>query len=176
MGNGNGTVVWFTGLSGSGKSTLATEVASRLSAHGWTTEVIDGDDLRRNLSAGLGFNRADREENVRRAGYLAGVLARQTDFVLVALIAPYRALRNEIASKLANYCEVFVNAPLAVCEARDPKGLYRRARAGQIRNFTGLEDPYEPPLTPEFECQTDKESKEQSAERLFRLLTERRSR
>lgn len=171
MTNRNGMVVWFTGLSGSGKTTLARAVAERLTSLGWAVEVVDGDDLRRNLSAGLGFSRRDREENARRAACLAQALARRADFVLVALIAPYRALRAGIAANLPNYREVFVNAPLAVCEARDPKGLYRRARIGQLRHFTGLDDPYEPPLNPSLECRTDRESSEQSVQRVLYFLT-----
>lgn len=165
-----GATVWFTGLSGSGKTTLARAVAKRLTDLGWTTEVLDGDELRSQLSAGLGFSRRDREENARRAACMARALARHTDFVLVALISPYRSLRAEIAAKLPNFVEVFVNAPLAVCEARDPKGLYSLVRSGRLSHFTGIDDPYEPPLPPVLECRTDVESVAQSAQKVLRWL------
>lgn len=165
-----GLVVWFTGLSGSGKSTLAQTVAARLVSLGRRIEIVDGDDLRRRQSLDLGFSRRDREENVRRAACLARDLARRSDFVLVALIAPYRAIRAEIESQLLRYVEVFVNAPLSVCETRDPKGLYRRARSGQLTHFTGLDDPYEAPVKPHLECRTGEESIEESVQKVLQLL------
>lgn len=167
----NGVVVWFTGLSGSGKSTLAWALARRMNDLGWTVEVIDGDDFRKNLSYGLGFSRADRKENMRRAACLAEILVHHVDFVLVALIAPYREARSEVTGKLANYLEVYVNAPLSVCETRDPKGLYAKARDGRMKNFTGFDDPYEPPLSPELECRTDLESIDQSVRKVLHFAT-----
>jgi adenylylsulfate kinase len=165
-----GAVIWFTGLSGSGKSTLAQAVSARL--QGVPFEVLDGDCIRENLSRGLGFSREDRDENVRRAGYVAKLLARNDIIVLVALISPYRAARSEVREQMAGvrFIEVFVNAPLEVCEGRDPKGLYRRARRGEIASFTGLDDPYEAPLNPEVECRTDLESVEACVERVLFAL------
>lgn len=167
----NGLVVWFTGLSGSGKTTLARAVSSRLGELGWSVEVIDGDDLRMDLSARLGFSKSDREENVRRAACLAKAHAKRADFVLVAMIAPYRALRASVAAKLPTYREIYVNAPLAICEARDPKGLYSRVRAGTLKNFTGVDDIYEPPLTPALVCRTDRDSVEQSIQNVLSFIT-----
>lgn len=166
-----GLVVWFTGLSGSGKSTLARATALQLGRLGLAVEVIDGDDLRHGLCADLGFSRADREQNVRRACYLAQRLVRHCNYVLVAMIAPYRTLRAEVAATVQGYREVFVNAPLAVCEERDPKGLYRKARTGDIKHFTGLDDPFDPPLRPALECRTDRESVDFSAAKVVCWLT-----
>ncbi len=171
MAGGTGTVVWFTGLSGAGKSTLARAVAQSLGLQGCRVETIDGDDLRQNLSVGLGFSRADRAENARRAACLAQALARHSDYILVALITPYREDRKAVARMLPSYFEVYVNAPLAVCETRDPKGLYRRARSGRLSHFTGVDDPYEPPQSPALELRTDQDSIEKCTERVVRALT-----
>jgi adenylylsulfate kinase len=159
-----GAVVWMTGLSGAGKSTIARAMERELLAHGARVEVLDGDAIREKFSRGLGFSKQDRDENVRRAGYVAGLLARHGVVVLVALISPYRAARNQVREEMESsgirFVEVFVNAPLDVCEGRDPKGLYEKARRGEIPAFTGLEDPYEAPVSPEVECRTDRESVE----------------
>lgn len=169
-----GAVVWLTGLSGAGKSTIARAAEAELLARGTRVEVLDGDQIRENISAGLGYSKHDRDENVRRVGYVAGLLARHGVVVLVALISPYRAARMRVRATMENariqYVEVFVNAPLSVCEARDPKGLYGKARRGEIPSFTGLEDPYEPPLTPEVECRTDRESVETCVRRVLNAL------
>ena len=167
-----GRVVWLTGLSGSGKSTIARAVAEKLLGSGIPVEVLDGDTIRENFSRGLGFSKQDRDENVRRAGYVAKLLARHDIIVVVALISPYRAARNEVREQMEGipFIEVYVNAPLAVCEGRDPKGLYEKARRGEIPSFTGLDDPYEPPLSPDVECRTDQEGVEASANRVLNAL------
>jgi adenylylsulfate kinase len=165
-------VVWLTGLSGSGKTSIARAVEAALCERKVAVEVLDGDTIREKLSRGLGFSKQDRDENVRRAGYIAGLLAGHGVVVLVALISPYRAVRSEVRAQMAGlpFIEVYVNAPLAVCERRDPKGLYQKARRGEIASFTGLDDPYEPPLSPDVECRTDLESVEDSAKRVLNAL------
>ncbi len=156
-----GLTVWFTGLSASGKTTLCRAVYERLAARGCRLELLDGDTVRKHLSKGLGFSREDRDENIRRIGFVAGLLTRNGVIALAAAISPYRAARDEVRASIGDFVEVYVNAPLEVCEARDPKGLYRKARAGQLPAFTGIDDPYEPPPRPEVECRTDKESLEE---------------
>jgi adenylyl-sulfate kinase len=168
-----GLTVWFTGLSGAGKSTLSASVAARLRAEGCRVETLDGDEVRAYLSKGLGFSRADRDENIRRIGFVAGLLAKHGVIVLVSAISPYRAARDEVRGRVGNFLEVFVNAPLEVCEARDVKGLYRRARRGEIAGFTGVSDPYEAPTAAEVECLTDRETVEESAEKVLRAIRER---
>jgi adenylylsulfate kinase len=169
-----GAVLWLTGLSGSGKSTIARAIEAELLGHGVPVEVLDGDAIREKFSRGLGYSKEDRDENVRRAGYVAGLLARHGVVVLVALISPYRAARNRVRGDVEaagiQFVEVFVNAPLEVCEGRDPKGLYEKARRGEIPSFTGLEDPYEPPISPEVECRTDQESVETCARSVLSAL------
>ena len=162
-----GLTVWFTGLSGAGKSTICEAVRDRLEARGRKFEVLDGDVVRKHLSRGLGFSREDRDENIRRIGFVAGLLSRNGVIALVAAISPYRVIRDEVRAGIGNFIEVYVNAPLSVCEARDPKGLYRKARAGEIPAFTGVSDPYEPPLTPEVECRTDRESVAECVEKVL---------
>src|SRR5574340_235903 len=132
--------------------------------------MLDGDTVRQTLCKGLGFSKEDRDENIRRIGFVAGLLARNGILVLVSAISPYRAVRDEIRTSNANFIEVFVNAPLDVCEMRDVKGLYRKARAGQIPRFTGIDDPYEPPLQPEIECRTDLETVDESASKVLGYL------
>ena len=153
-----GATIWFTGLSGAGKSTLARAVGVELARRGCRVESLDGDEVRRRLCKGLGFSREDRDENIRRIGFVSELLTRHGVIVLVSAISPYRAVRDEIRSRIGRFMEVYVNAPLMVCEGRDPKGLYRKARAGEIPQFTGVNDPYEPPLHPEVECRTDRDS------------------
>jgi adenylyl-sulfate kinase len=148
-------LVWLTGLSGSGKSTLAQAVLGRLIAQGHRAEILDGDSIRTRLSKGLGFSREDRLENIRRIAFVGNLLARHGVIVLAPVIAPYRSIREEVRRGSQLYLEVYVNAPLEICEQRDPKGLYKRARAGEIAHFTGVDDPYEPPESPEVECRTD---------------------
>lgn len=153
-----GVTVWFTGLSGAGKTTLSCGVAQQLQALGLPVEVLDGDLVRQHLSKELGFSRADRDENVRRIGFVAEMLTRHGVIVLVSAISPYRATRQEVRQQIGNFIEVFVDAPLEVCEQRDVKGLYRKARAGLIRHFTGIDDPYELPEYPEVVCKTAEQS------------------
>lgn len=153
-----GVTVWLTGFSGAGKSTIARAVYTDLRMRGMRSEILDADELRQHLGRDLGFTKEDRDENVRRIGYIAGLLTRHGVIALVAAISPYRALRDEIRSKIERFIEVHVDAPLSVCEARDPKGLYRKARAGDLLCFTGIDDPYEKPLAPEVHLRTDVES------------------
>ncbi len=162
----HGLTVWFTGLSGAGKTTICRSVFTELLAQGLRVELLDGDDLRRHLNSDLGFSREDREENVRRIGFVARLLARNGVIALVAAISPYRAVRDEVRRTVGNFIEVHVNAPLSVCEERDPKGLYRKARAGEIKDFTGIDDPYEAPLTPEVRCDTDQETLRASTDKV----------
>jgi adenylylsulfate kinase len=163
-------VVWFTGLSGSGKSTIASGVASKLRRRGFAVQVLDGDIVRTTLGKDLGFSREDRCESLRRISYVAGLLTAHKVVVLVAAISPYSAVREEIRRNHTHFIEVFVNAPLEVCEERDPKGLYRKARAGIIQNFTGISDPYESPERPDIECRTDKENVETSCARVVEAV------
>ncbi|MGE3519446.1 MAG: adenylyl-sulfate kinase, partial [Vicinamibacterales bacterium] len=171
-----GAVVWFTGLSGAGKSTLSQSVGARLQG-ARPVEILDGDEVRTHLSKGLGFSREDRDANVRRIGFVARLLARNGVLAITAAISPYAAVRDEIRALVERdgvpFLEVFVNPRLDSLIARDPKGLYRRALAGEIEHFTGISDPYEPPLRPELVIETDQEPVEMSADRVYRLLVER---
>jgi bifunctional enzyme CysN/CysC len=168
-----GAAVWFTGLSSSGKTTLSRAVYERLWARGYRVELLDGDEVRLRLSCGLGFSKNDRNENVRRIGFVAEVLARQGVIALASAISPYREARDEVRSRISNFLEIYVNAPLNVCEERDVKGLYRKARSGDLSHFTGIDDPYEPPLRPEIECRTDLESVADCAERIVAAIEAR---
>jgi len=163
-------ILFFTGLSGSGKSTLAEGLESRLRAAGQLATVVDGDKLRTGLCRDLGYSEADRHENVRRATELAIHLADIGAVVIVALIAPFHADRIHAAERARSrgipFAEVFINSPLAVCEGRDPKNLYKRARAGEIPSFTGIDSPYEAPAQPDLELRTDTESVDQSLAKL----------
>ncbi len=172
-----GFILWFTGMSGAGKSTLSTAVRHRLEG-GHSVEVLDGDEVRTFLSRGLGFTRPDREENIRRIGYVARVLARHRVAVISAAISPYRACRDEVR-RLASeagipFIEVYAQASLEALAHRDVKGLYKKALAGEIPHFTGVSDPYEPPLSPEVTVRTDSETVEAGVERILAALRERR--
>lgn len=167
-----GVTLWFTGLSGAGKTTISAAVAEKLRSQGYKLEILDGDIVRQNLTKGLGFSKEDRDENIRRIGFVAHLLTRNDVIVVVSAISPYREIREEVRKRIGDFVEVFVNAPLAVCESRDVKGLYKRARAGEIKAFTGIDDPYEPPLEPEVECRTDKEELEESVAKVFDKLKE----
>ena len=171
---GDGLCVWLTGLSGSGKSTVGRMAAGQLRDRGYRVEVLDGDDLRQNLSAGLGFSREDREVNVRRIAWVADLLARNGVITFVAAVSPYRRPRDEARARMGDrFVEVYVRASVDECERRDVKGLYERARAGKIQGFTGVSDPYEEPLSPELVIETERESPEESATRLVELVEER---
>jgi adenylylsulfate kinase len=168
-----GFTLWFTGLSGSGKSTLATYLTPILTERGKSVEVLDGDEVRENLSKGLGFSKEDRDTNIRRIGYVANLLARNGCVAITAAISPYREVRDEIrrmTQQRASFVEVYVEAPLEVVEERDTKGLYKKARAGIIKNFTGISDPYEPPESPEITVHTGMESIEESAAKILSWL------
>ena len=172
-----GCVLWFTGLSGAGKSTLAARLSEMIEARHRHVEVLDGDLVRQHLSQGLGFTKEDRDMNVRRIGFVANLLARSSCCAIAAAISPYESVRQEIRAMVDNeraeFIEVFVNAPLSVVEERDTKGLYRRARAGELKNFTGVSDPYEEPSNPEVIVHTGEESIEESAGKVLLFLEER---
>jgi adenylyl-sulfate kinase len=170
-----GGIIWLTGLSGAGKTTIATELERELFARGRHVYVLDGDGIRHGLNNNLGFSADDRHENIRRVGEVARLFADAGVICVVALISPYRVDRDRVrsGSTTGSFIEVFVNAPLEVCEQRDVKGLYARARAGQISDFTGISAPYEPPLNPEIDLQTDKLSVEQSVTTIVRFWENR---
>ena len=167
-----GFTLWLTGLSGAGKSTLATAVGHELRRRGVRVEVLDGDEERQNLSKGLGFTREDRDTNIRRIGYVAKLLARNGVVVITAAISPYRAVRDEVRREIGAFVEVYVKASLDECVRRDTKGLYRRALAGEIPQFTGVSDPYEEPLRPELVIDTEREVVGESAARVVDRLVE----
>ncbi len=158
-----GLTVWFTGLSGAGKTTICRAVATELLACGLQVEVIDGDVIRNHLCKDLGFSKQDRDENIRRIAFVSQLLTRNGSIVLVSAISPYRAGREQARQRIGNFLEVYVSTPLSVCEVRDPKDLYQKARAGKIHGFTGIDDPYEPPVNPEIVCNTDRESTRESS-------------
>jgi len=172
-----GATVWLTGLSGAGKTTVADAVAGQLRVAGREVEVLDGDELRRGLSAGLGFSRADRDTHVRRVGFVAELLARHGVVALVPVIAPYAATRDEVRAQHdahgTSYLEVHVATPLAECRRRDVKGLYARAAAGELTGMTGVDDPYEEPAKPDLRLDTTGTDIAAAARRVMDLLTER---
>lgn len=169
-----GLCLWFTGLSGSGKSTTADVLTVMLLEHGRQVTVLDGDIVRTHLSKGLGFSQEDRDINIRRIGFVASELARHGGVVLCAAISPYRATRNDVRNMVGDgFIEIFVDTPIEVCEERDTKGLYAKARAGELPGFTGIDDPYELPLNPEITLTTTGYTPEQNARRILDLLIER---
>jgi adenylylsulfate kinase len=169
-----GLCFWLTGLSGSGKSTVARLAAGRLRDRGHRVEVLDGDDVRQNLCAGLGFSPEDRRENVRRIAWVADILSRNDVITFTAAVSPYRSMREEARARMGNrFVEVYVRASVDECERRDVKGLYQRARAGEIQGFTGVSDPYEEPPSPELLIDTETETVEQSVEKLIGFVEER---
>ena len=168
-----GVTVWLTGLSGSGKSTVANLLASRLRGAGAKVEVLDGDVVRTNLSKGLGFSKEDRDTNIRRIGFVCGLLTRNGVIAIAAAISPYRSIREEVRASIANFVEVFADCPLETLVARDVKGLYKKALAGEIKNFTGVSDPYEAPTSPEVRIDTARETSEQSTDAVWNYLVER---
>ena len=166
----HGFVVWFTGLSGAGKSTIANALRSELTRRGRHSELLDGDEVRTHLSKGLGFSKDDRDTNIRRIGYVARLVARSGGVAITAAISPYREVRDEVRSQTPGFVEVFVRAPLDTLVERDTKGLYRKAIAGEIANFTGVSDPYEEPLHPEVVCDTSRESVAESVTKVVDRL------
>ena len=165
-----GAVIWFTGLSGSGKTTIAHIVEEKLLDAGVPVEILDGDVVRENLSKGLGFSEEVRNTNLRRIAFVAHLLQRNGTFVITAAISPYKAIRDEARAMIKDFVEVYADAPLEVCEERDVKGLYAKARAGEIKGFTGIDDPYEAPLNPELTLHTDQAAVEELAARVVSAL------
>ncbi|MDF5722457.1 MAG: adenylyl-sulfate kinase [Rhizonema sp. PD37] len=165
-----GVTIWFTGLSGAGKTTIAQFLAEHLRKQKYKVELLDGDIVRQNLTKGLGFSKEARDENIRSIGFVANLLTRNDVIVIVSAISPYREIRDEVRQQIRDFVEVYVNAPLSVCEKRDVKGLYKKARSGEIKGFTGIDDPYEPPLNPEVECQTDCETITESVTKVVTQL------
>jgi adenylylsulfate kinase len=175
MAGETGYTIWFTGLSGSGKSTIAELLVEELTARGSKIEVLDGDVVRENLSKGLGFSKEDRDTNIRRIAFVADLLSRNGVPVITAAISPYREIRDEARALMdGRFVEVFVDTSLEVCEERDVKGLYKKARSGEIPEFTGVSDPYEPPLDPEITIKTEGRTPQESATEIISDLEERR--
>jgi adenylylsulfate kinase len=167
-----GFTLWFTGLSGAGKTTLARLVDAELRSRSCRVEVLDGDIIRTNLSKGLGFSKEDRDTNIRRIGFVCDLLTRNDVVAIAAAISPYREVREEVRRQIGAFVEVYVKCPIDVLAERDVKGLYKKAMAGEIKNFTGIDDPYEEPAGAEITVETDKESVEQSAARIIEKLEE----
>src|SRR3954470_3329489 len=169
-----GFTIWFTGLSGAGKTTISEIVAPALRERGLKIEVLDGDIVRTNLSKGLGFSKEDRHTNIRRIAFVADLLSRNGVGVITAAISPYREIRREARETMGErFIEVYVKASVEACAERDVKGLYEKAFKGEIKEFTGVSDPYEPPLNPEITLDTEHETAEESAHKLLTLLEER---
>ena len=167
-----GVTLWFTGLPSSGKSTIARILEKRFRQTGIKCELLDGDVVRTNLSKGLGFSREDRDTNIKRIGFVAHLLTRNDVIAITAAISPYREVRDFNRRLIGNFVEVYVKCPIDECEKRDVKGLFKKARAGELKGFTGVDDPYEEPVRPELICETDKETAEESAEKVIRKLEE----
>ncbi|WP_416670704.1 adenylyl-sulfate kinase [Egbenema bharatensis] len=168
-----GLVLWLTGLCASGKTTIAKGLEQELKSRSCLVEVLDGDAVRTSLSRGLGYSQDDRITNMRRIAFVAELLSRNEVIAIVAAISPYREARQEIRDRINNLIEVYVNAPLEVCEARDVKGLYAMARAGELLAFTGIDDPYEAPVAPDITCHTDQETPAESIAKILAVLEER---
>jgi len=162
-----GQVIWLTGLSAAGKTTLGRKLCSHLRDLGYRVDQLDGDEVRRDLCSDLGFSPADRDENVRRIGHLAHMFAGQGHIVVVSAMSPFREARAKLREFIPNFVEVYVNAPVEVCEKRDRKGLYQRARVGELCDVPGVDLPYEPPPQPRFECRTDRETVEESLQKML---------
>ncbi|HJW92735.1 MAG TPA: adenylyl-sulfate kinase [Thermoanaerobaculia bacterium] len=170
-----GVCIWFTGLSGAGKSTTAEILSVLLLEHGRQSTMLDGDVVRTNLSKGLGFSKEDRDANILRIGFVAAEVVRHGGVAICAAVSPYRETRDQVRAMMdaEHFIEVFVDTPLEVCESRDVKGMYAAARRGAIKNFTGIDDPYEAPVKPEIALDTTHATAEENARRIVSLLSER---
>jgi adenylyl-sulfate kinase len=170
-----GFTLWFTGLPCSGKSTLAAIVAEELKRRERFVEILDGDEVRKHLTKGLGFSREDRDENIRRIGYVCRLLSRNGAVAIAAAISPYRSVRDEVRAghEPGRFYEVYVNTPLELCIQRDVKGMYKKALAGEMKNFTGVDDPYEAPGSPELTIHTQTETEQESAGRILAMFEQR---
>lgn len=169
---GRGFCVWFTGLSGSGKTTVSRLVAQMLRDRGKKVEILDGDVVRQNLSKGLGFSKEDRDINIRRIGFVCHLLSRNGVVCMGAAISPYKAIRDENRALIGDFIEVYCECPMEVLMERDVKGMYKKALAGEIKGFTGVDDPYEPPENPEVILNTDREAPEESARKVIAKIEE----
>jgi adenylylsulfate kinase len=167
-----GFTIWFTGLSGAGKSTLSEALIQRFQEHGRNVEILDGDIVRTHLSKGLGFSREDRDTNIKRIAFVCSLLTRNGVICISAAIAPYREAREWARQEIGNFVEIYVKCPIEVCRQRDVKGLYKLVDEGKIKNFTGVDDPYEEPENPELIVETDKETLDESIERILAKLVE----
>ena len=165
-----GVTIWFTGLPCSGKTTLAEKLAAELKQKGYRPECFDGDITRKYLSKGLGFSKEDRDENIRRVGFVCSLLTRQGVITTAAFVSPYRSIRNEIRQMIGNFVEVYVKCPVEKCMERDVKGMYKKALAGEIKNFTGVSDPYEEPENPEIIVETGRETEIESLNKILNKL------
>jgi len=168
-----GFTLWFTGLSGAGKSTLANRLVEEFRARDYRVELLDGDEVRTNLSKGLGFSKEDRDTNIRRIGWVAKLLSRNGVIAITAAISPYREVRDEVRGQTATFVEVYAECPIATLADRDVKGLYKKALAGEIKNFTGVSDPYEAPLAPDVTVRTDRETVDDSLDKILTVLEDR---
>jgi adenylyl-sulfate kinase len=168
----NGFTLWFTGMSGAGKTTIALLLETWLREHRVRVELLDGDEMRKHLSRGLGFSREDRDENIRRIGFVAELLCRNGIIAIVAAISPYRAIRDEVRVRIGAFVEIHIDCPIDLLISRDVKGLYRKALRGEIARFTGISDPYEPPLDPQLVISSSTETPEESATHVWNRLIE----
>ena len=168
----NGCVIWLTGLSGSGKTTIADKLANFLEEeYNELVEILDGDNVRQHLTNDLGFSKEDRDKNIERVSFLAKLLSRNGVIVICSFISPYQKQRDNVRSMTTNFLEVYIKCPLDVCEKRDVKGLYKKARAGIIKEFTGISDPYEEPLNPEIIVETDKNDVDYCVKQIINKLS-----
>jgi adenylylsulfate kinase len=167
-----GVTVWFTGLPCSGKTTLALKLNAELKKRGYHPEELDGDITRKYLSKGLGFSKEDRDENIRRVGFVCSLLTRHGAVTTAAFVSPYRSIRAEIRAMIGDFIEIYVKCSLDQCIARDVKGMYKKAIAGEIKNFTGISDPFEEPVNPELILATDKESEEECLQKILQKMEE----